>query len=47
MIDGINLAFQILQSAFNWIFSNEYTALVVGISLIMFVFGLVFTKVRG
>ena len=47
MVEGIELALSILTLAFNWIFSNSYTALLVGLGLVMFVFSMVFAKVRG
>lgn len=47
MVQGIELALSIFTLAFQWIFNNEYTALLVGLGLVMFVFALVFAKVRG
>lgn len=47
MADALALGFSVLSMAFEWLFDNELTSMIIGVSLIMFVFGIVMVKVRG
>lgn len=47
MADALTLGFNVLTMAFEWLFDNELTSMIIGVSLVMFVFGIVLVKVRG
>ena len=47
MIEAVELGLDILSLAFNWLFSNLYTSVIIGISLLMLVIGIIISKVKG
>lgn len=47
MVEAIEIGLQILTMVFNWLFSNLYTAVIIGLSLIMLVVGIIIAKVKG
>lgn len=47
MVEAIEIGLQVLTMVFNWLFSNLFTSVVIGISLIMLVVGIIIAKVKG
>lgn len=47
MVEAVELGFQILTMAFNWLFQNLYTSVIIGLCLILFVVGVIIAKVKG
>lgn len=47
MVEAVQLGLEILSMVFTWLFSNVYTAVIIGISLLLVVIGVIISKVKG
>lgn len=47
IVEAIQVGLDVLSVVFDWLFSNMYTAILIGIALIMAVVGIILNKVKG